>query len=137
MKDVWNLDRIYKGFEDPAFAADMDTLRALVKQYNAFAEGLESMEALAGLRQGIELEEDFVTLPARLEILHSSTEGSKAYLTIREGKFHQVKRMREAVDNMVTYLKRLTMGSLVLPEDLKAGEYRALTDSEINSLKED
>ena len=66
MKDIWNLDRIYKGFDDPAFAADMDTLRALVKQYNAFAEGLESMEALAGLRQGIELEEKLMQLFMKL-----------------------------------------------------------------------
>ena len=66
MKDVWNLDRIYKGFDDPAFAADMDTLRALVKQYNAFAEGLESMDALAGLRQGIELEEKLMQLFMKL-----------------------------------------------------------------------
>ncbi len=66
MKDVWNLDRIYRGFDDPAFAADMDTLRALVKQYNAFAEGLESMEALAGLRQGIELEEKLMQLFMKL-----------------------------------------------------------------------
>ena len=107
------------------------------KKYYVETDGLLLDEHIELFKQGIELEEDFVTLPARLEILHSSTEGSKAYLTIREGKFHQVKRMMEAVDNMVTYLKRLTMGSLVLPEDLKAGEYRALTDSEINSLKED
>ena len=66
MKDVWNLDRIYRGFDDPAFTADMDTLRALVKQYNAFAEGLESMEALAGLRQGIELEEKLMQLFMKL-----------------------------------------------------------------------
>ena len=66
MKDVWNLDRIYRGFDDPTFAADMDTLRALVKQYNAFAEGLESMEALAGLRQGIELEEKLMQLFMKL-----------------------------------------------------------------------
>ena len=66
MKDVWNLDRIYRGFDDPAFGADMDTLRDLVKQYNAFAEGLESMEALAGLRQGIELEEKLMQLFMKL-----------------------------------------------------------------------
>ena len=66
MNDVWNLDRIYKGFDDPAFAADMDTLRALVKQYNAFASGLESMEAHAGLRQGIELEEKLMQLFMKL-----------------------------------------------------------------------
>lgn len=107
------------------------------KKYYVETDGLLLDEHIELFKQGVELEEDFVTLPAKLEILHSNKEGSKAYLTIREGKFHQVKRMMEAVDNTVTYLKRLSMGSLILPEDMKAGEYRALTDIEINSLKED
>lgn len=107
------------------------------KKYYVETDGLLMDEHIEVFKQGVILEEDFVTLPARLEILHSSKEGSKAYLTIREGKFHQVKRMMEAVNNTVTYLKRLSMGSLVLPENMKAGEYRALIDSEINSLKED
>ena len=56
-------------------------------------------------------------------------------LTITEGKFHQVKRMFEAVDKRVIYLKRLSMGSLQLDEDLDLGEYRELTDEELESLK--
>ena len=59
---------------------------------------------------------------------------SEIELTITEGKFHQVKRMFEAVGKRVTYLKRISMGPLVLSDDLKAGEYRKLTIEEINLL---
>ncbi len=57
-------------------------------------------------------------------------------LTIYEGKFHQVKRMFEAVGLRVMYLKRLAMGDLVLDPMLKKGEYRALTEEEIKRLKQ-
>lgn len=56
-------------------------------------------------------------------------------LTIREGKFHQVKRMFEAVDRKVVYLKRLSMGSLILDETLAPGEYRKLTRAELEELQ--
>ena len=75
-----------------------------------------------------------LTKPADLKILVSDTV-SEIELTISEGKFHQVKRMFEAVDKKVVYLKRISMGSLVLDEDLKPGEYRALTDVEIDGLR--
>ena len=55
-------------------------------------------------------------------------------LTITEGKFHQVKRMFLAVDNEVVYLKRLSIGALKLDEKLAVGEYRELTDEEVQSL---
>ena len=55
-------------------------------------------------------------------------------LTICEGKFHQVKRMFEAVGRTVVYLKRLSMGSLQLDHELKPGEYRNLTEEERNEL---
>ena len=55
-------------------------------------------------------------------------------LTITEGKFHQIKRMAKAVGNEVVYLKRLSYGKLCLDESLKKGEYRHLTDSEIELL---
>ena len=77
--------------------------------------------------------EDKLTLPAKLHILKSGEE-SEITLTIREGKFHQVKRMFHAVGKEVVYLKRLRMGSLVLDENLKTGEYRALTDEERRTL---
>ncbi len=66
MNEVWNLDRIYRGFEDPAFAADMAALGELAQQYNAFAAGLENMEALEGLRLGIEWEEKLMALVMKL-----------------------------------------------------------------------
>ena len=59
---------------------------------------------------------------------------SEIELTITEGRFHQVKRMFHAVGKEVVYLKRLSMGSLVLDETLAKGEYRSLTEEEIEKL---
>ena len=70
-----------------------------------------------------------------MNILSSGTE-SEVEITIREGKFHQIKRMFEAVDKKVVYLKRLSMGSLRLDETLALGEYRELTEDEVQALKE-
>lgn len=77
------------------------------------------------------------TLPAKVQILDDLDENKNPVilLTIHEGRFHQVKRMLEAVDNEVVFLRRLSMGSLVLDDDLKPGDYRELTDQEINELK--
>ena len=74
------------------------------------------------------------TLPAAANWYQG--EKDQVLLTIREGKFHQVKRMFQAVDNEVVYLKRLSMGSLQLDEKLQPGEYRELTQEEIERLKE-
>ncbi|MCR5624705.1 MAG: rRNA pseudouridine synthase [Lachnospiraceae bacterium] len=57
------------------------------------------------------------------------------YVTIKEGKFHQIKRMFEHVGKKVIYLKRISMGTLILDESLQTGEYRALTDEEVDALK--
>lgn len=59
---------------------------------------------------------------------------SEVELTIREGKFHQVKRMFQTVGKEVLYLKRLRMGPLVLDESLKPGEYRTLNTQELDIL---
>ena len=69
-----------------------------------------------------------------LEVLHSG-DNSEIRLTITEGRFHQVKRMFEAVGKKVTYLKRVEMGSLVLPDELAPGEYRPLTEEELQELR--
>ena len=61
---------------------------------------------------------------------------SEIQLTIKEGKFHQVKRMTEAVGKKVVYLKRISMGVLTLPDDLKKGECRQLTAEEEKKLKD-
>ena len=74
------------------------------------------------------------TLPAELVILKAG-DISEIMLTITEGKFHQVKRMFEAVGKEVLYLKRLSMGTLTLDETLESGQYRPLTEKEIEDLK--
>ena len=68
-----------------------------------------------------------------LEIIRSD-EKSEILLTIKEGRFHQVKRMFHAVGKEVLYLKRVQMGSLRLDERLSPGEYRELTEEEVNAL---
>ena len=72
---------------------------------------------------------DFITLPAKLEILDKRS----AYLTISEGKYHQVKRMFEAIGNKVIYLRRDEFGPLKTG-DLKLGEFRELTEEERKEL---
>ena len=88
-------------------------------------------DAAEQLKEGITLEDGTKTLPARL----GKVQGDEVTLTIREGKFHQVKRMFEALGCQVAYLKRLSMGSLSLDESLKPGEYRALTKKELEELQ--
>ena len=84
--------------------------------------------------RGVILEEDnYKTLPAKLQIIESGYP-SICLVTIREGKFHQVKRMFNALDNEVTYLKRISMGTLKLDESIKTGQYRHLTEEEIKEL---
>lgn len=73
---------------------------------------------------------DHITKPAYMERIASD----QVYLTIQEGKFHQVKRMFQALDNHVCYLKRVRMGQLELDPALDPGEVRALEEREIALL---
>ncbi|NLZ35105.1 MAG: rRNA pseudouridine synthase [Clostridiales bacterium] len=86
-------------------------------------------------KEGITLDDGYVCKEAILEILSTSDEESEVKITIQEGKFHQVKRMFEAVNKKVTYLKRIEFGTIKLDEDLEEGEYRELTEEEIAILK--
>lgn len=87
--------------------------------------------------EGVILKEDnYKTLPAKLQIMESGYP-SICLVTIREGKLHQLKRMFNAVNNEVTYLKRISMGALKLDESLKTGQYRHLTEEEINLLRQE
>lgn len=104
------------------------------KVYYAKVKGEVTSEDQKAFLEGVMIEEDYRTLPAKLTILQSG-DISEIELTIQEGKFHQVKRMFEAVGKEVIYLKRLSMGSLKLDENLKPGEYRELTEDEVNQLK--
>ena len=92
-------------------------------------------EDIEKFKHGITLDDGYIFKEAILEIQKASEEGSEIVLTIQEGKFHQVKRMFEAVGKKVTYLKRIEFGTLPLDEDLEEGEYRELTEEEIAILK--
>lgn len=103
------------------------------KTYYAKILGKVTIRDAAVFADGVDIGDDKPTMPAELVILHSGNE-SEIKLTIREGRYHQVKRMFFALGKEVLYLKRLTMGSLVLDENLKPGEYRKLTKKEIEEL---
>ena len=106
------------------------------KVYYAKVAGIVTEEDVERFAQGIDIgtDEEEMTRPAQLDILKSGEE-SEIRLTIHEGKFHQVKRMFQAVKKEVTYLKRERMGTLCLDEDLKPGEYRLLTEEEIENVR--
>lgn len=104
------------------------------KKYYVEVSGELKNEHLKIIKEGVILEDGYRCKPARLEILDSSEGNSRANIFITEGKFHQVKRMMKSLGTTVTYLKRLSIGSLKLDESLKLGEYRYLTDDELNKL---
>lgn len=103
------------------------------KVYFARIAGRVTEEDKEAFALGVDIGDEKLTLPAELQIL-CSDEVSEIKLTIREGRFHQVKRMFEAVGKEVIYLKRLSMGQLVLDDSLAAGAYRELTKEELNLL---
>ena len=109
--------------------------RHVGKTYFVRVRGKVTDHEIEMFQQGIKLNKDFTTLPAELTILESA-EISTVEVTVFEGKFHQVKRMFEAVDMEVVYLKRLCMGELRLDETLAPGEYRKLTKEELAKIKE-
>lgn len=104
------------------------------KTYYVEVDGVLEEEHIKLFKNGIVLDDGYKTLSSKLDILESSVI-SKVNLTIQEGKYHQVKRMFESLSMKVLYLKRITMGSLVLDSELKPGEYRELYEEEISLLK--
>jgi 16S rRNA pseudouridine516 synthase len=100
------------------------------KCYLAQVMGEITLRDFEAFRAGILLDDGYRTLPAELEMLKAS-EPSEVKVTIHEGKFHQIKRMFQALDKQVVYLKRIAMGNLALDPSLGLGEYRELTEEEI------
>lgn len=107
------------------------------KTYFAVVNDRVTEEDILQFEKGVRLDDGYVTEPAKLRIEKSGDRRSDVLLTITEGKFHQVKRMFEAVGKKVVYLKRLSIGSISLDEGLQEGKYRPLTDEEIEKLKRD
>lgn len=104
------------------------------KCYYARVTGSVDEEDIKRFQDGIKLDEELTTLPAELKLISAVAGESEVLVTIFEGKFHQIKRMFEAVGKEVLYLKRLSMGELTLDESLEPGEYRELTEAEIKLL---
>lgn len=106
------------------------------KIYFAKIEGKMTQEDVDAFREGVELGDGMKCMPAKLEILKAG-DISEVHITIKEGKFHQVKRMVGCLGKKVIYLQRIKMGGFSLPEDLALGCYRELTEKELSLLKED
>ena len=107
------------------------------KVYYARINGIVTDQETTAFSRGLPIDESFTAMPADLKILHTDQDRqvSDIMITIREGKFHQIKRMFQAVGMEVLYLKRIRMGSLVLDPLLAPGEYRRLTNEEVQSLQ--
>jgi 16S rRNA pseudouridine516 synthase len=112
--------------------------RHVDKVYFAKVAGRMTDEDQRAFSEGIVLEDGYRCLPAKLELLSYDEEQnvSEVEITIKEGKFHQVKRMVLACGKEVTFLKRLSMGPLRLDDQLEKGDYRPLRDEELAALRE-
>ncbi|WP_078555555.1 pseudouridine synthase [Bacillus alkalicellulosilyticus] len=136
---VGRLDKDTEGFvlltNDGKLAHElMSPKKHVPKTYVATVSGRVSEEDIVSFKQGVELDDGYVTKPGEL-VIHVPGEISKIALTISEGKFHQVKRMFKSVGKKVLELKRISIGPLQLDENLGLGEYRELTEEEIERLK--
>ncbi len=107
----------------------------VTKKYFVEVAGFLTKEDKTIFNDGIIINGDYKCKPATLDII-SSDEISLCYVTITEGKFHQIKKMFFALDKKVLYLQRVSFGGITLDEKLKPGDYRPLTDEELVSLEE-
>ncbi|MHA0857947.1 pseudouridine synthase [Paenibacillus sp. CMAA1364] len=137
---VGRLDKDTEGLllltNDGKFAHDLLSPRKHVpKTYEASVDGDVGEQDIAQFARGVTLDDGYTTLPGELVVLSQEqvqdTTISSISLTIHEGKFHQVKRMFEAVGKKVVYLKRVQMGQLPLDPTLDIGQYRELTLDEL------
>lgn len=109
--------------------------RHVEKKYFAKVEGCLNSSHIEIFNKGIEIDGGYVCKPCDLKILNSSIEMSECEIILTEGKFHQIKRMFNAIGFEVLYLKRIKFYDIELDKNLNEGEYRHLTEEEINILK--
>ena len=101
------------------------------KTYYVEVDGVLEQADIEAVEAGITLADGYTCLPGKLELLEGN---NCAYITLREGKYHQIKRMMAARGKPVTYLKRISFGPLTLDEQLPKGSWRPLTCAEIELL---
>lgn len=131
------LDKDTVGFvlitDDGGFAHDILSPKKHVdKKYFAVLEKNITEHDIDLLKSGITIDKEEKCLPAEAVTAGKQNE---IFLTLHEGKYHQVKRMAEALGNKVLYLKRISIGGLALDEKLKEGECREITEEELKILK--
>ncbi|WP_373898038.1 pseudouridine synthase [Haloimpatiens sp. FM7315] len=105
------------------------------KVYYAKIDKKVDEKDVKAFEEGIVIDDGYKCMPAKLKIAKAKDEESEVYVTVQEGKFHQVKRMFEARGKKVVYLKRISFGALELDESLKEGSYRELEEKEIKMLQ--
>ena len=104
------------------------------KEYLVYTKNSVSYDDLNKLSEGVDIGDENPTLPCKAFIERDENGQEVLHLILHEGRFHQVKRMLVAVNNEVTFLKRIRMGNLYLDDNLSTGEYRELTDKELTLL---
>lgn len=105
------------------------------KKYFAHINGEITENHIEEFKKGVVLKGGYKCLPANLEIEYCAKNLSKVYITIKEGKYHQIKRMFEAFGRKVVYLKRISFGEILLDENLAEGEFRELNEKEMELIE--
>ena len=105
------------------------------KQYYVRIDGNVTPEMHRKLEEGVFIEQDILSKPAKLKIINNQETESEVCITIHEGRFHQVKKMFGAVGRNVLYLERISFGPLVLDQNLPRGSARTLTPEERKLLE--
>lgn len=105
------------------------------KVYYAEIDKVVNESDIAAFKKGITLDDGYKCKEAELQVIESTSMGSSVYVTISEGKFHQVKRMFNAVEKNVTFLERVKFGPISKDDSLERGEYRELTEEELKEIK--
>lgn len=134
------LDKDTTGFvlitDDGDFAHDiLSPKKHIVKTYIAELDRVIDFENLEKFRNGVVLEDGYECLPAEIKIL--STDGKAVEIKLREGKYHQIKRMAAACGSHVNKLHRCAMGALMLDENLAQGECRLINEEELTLIKQE
>lgn len=106
------------------------------KTYYVEVDGLVDDSVVELFASGMDIGDDKPLKSARLEVLYSSESHSEAYITITEGRYHQIKRMFRKCDMTVTFLKRVSLGAFELPKELAPGEWREMSKEELAMLNQ-
>lgn len=107
------------------------------KIYYAIIDGVVTDQDIFAFKNGITIDTGYQCKESFLNILSTTRNSSEIEIEIFEGKFHQIKKMFEAIDKKVTYLKRISIRNVELDPALKKGEFRELSYDELVDLQQD